>query len=185
MSSIIKELGQFAGLDLPDANAAEEMIHFKKINANGELENIDMDNYVALYQLLIKNGQGAELPIFEIEGSDPAILVTGGKGFGGPIWAKILVDRKTQTVRSMAFDHRSESDGYGAGISEIGFGKQFLEAKINPKANTFGLNQTGKKIMEGAQMVDGISGATTTSRAAVYMVNEGLAKYAGYLNRMN
>ena len=41
MSSIIKELGQFAGIDIPDANAADEMIHFKKINGNGDIETID------------------------------------------------------------------------------------------------------------------------------------------------
>ncbi len=184
MSSIIKELGQFAGIDIPDANAADEMIHFKQINGNGELETIDSETYLELYQITVKNGNVAALPIFEIRGNDHAILMMGGKGFGGPIWAKVLVDRKTQTVINMAFDHRSESDGYGAGISEIGFAKQFLDAKINIKANTFGLDQTGKKIISGTQMVDGLSGATVTSGAAVNMVNKGLLKYAGYLNRM-
>ncbi|MGB5371420.1 MAG: FMN-binding protein [Flavobacteriaceae bacterium] len=183
MSSIIKELGQFAGIDIPDANVADEMIYFKKINTNGEPENIDMDNYVALYQLLIRNGQGVELPILEIRGSDHAILIMGGKGFGGPIWAHVLVDRATREIKKTEFDHRLESDGYGAGITKPGFGNQFSDTKIALKSNTYGLDQTGQKIMEGSRMVDGLSGATVTSGAAVRMVNEGLHKYAGYLDQ--
>ncbi len=184
MSSIIKELGQFAGIDIPDANAAEEMIHFKKINGDGDIETIDMDTYLKLYQLVLKNSSSAEPTIFEIRGNDNAILMMGAKGFGGPIWAKVLVDRSTQEIKKIEFDHRSESDGYGAGISEMGFAKQFFDAKINVKTNTFGLDQTGKKIISGTQMVDGLSGATATSGAAVGMVNKGLQKYAGYLNRI-
>jgi Na+-transporting NADH:ubiquinone oxidoreductase subunit C len=184
MSSIIKELGQFADIDLPDMTVVDEMIHFKKINGNGDIETIDSDSYLALYQNTVKNGNVSELPIFEIRNSDNAILMMGGKGFGGPIWAKVLVDRKARTLTNIEFDHRSESDGYGAGISEAGFAKQFVDAKINVKANTFGLDQTGKKIISGTQMVDGLSGATATSGAAVNMVNNGLIKYAGYLNRM-
>ncbi len=183
MSSIIKELGRFAGIDIPDANAADEMIHFKKINGNGDIETIDMDTYLMLYQLVLKNSSSAEPTIFEIRGNDNAILLMGGKGFGGPIWAKVLVDRSTQEIKKTAFDHRLESDGYGAGITKDGFGNQFSDSKIALKSNTYGLDQTGKKIMEGTRMVDGLSGATVTSGAAVRMVNEGLHKYAVYLNQ--
>jgi Na+-transporting NADH:ubiquinone oxidoreductase subunit C len=184
MSSIIKELGRFASIDIPDATAADKMIHFKMISGNGDIETIDMDTYIKLYQLVKKNDKGTELPIFEIRDRDNAILMMGGKGFGGLIWAKVLVDKATQEISKIEFDHRLESDGYGAGMSESRFENQFIGAKVTLKANTYGLDQSGKKIIEGTQLVDGISGATTTSRAAVNMVNEGLVKYAEYLNQM-
>jgi Na+-transporting NADH:ubiquinone oxidoreductase subunit C len=184
LSAIIKELGQFADLDVPDATAVERLIDFKKINGDGDIKTIDMETYIKLYQLILKNVKGTELPIYEIRDRDRAILMMGGKGFGGPVWAKVLVDKATREISKIEFDHRLESDGYGAGMSESRFENQFIGAKVQVKANTYGLDQTGKKIIEGTQLVDGLSGATTTSSAAVYMVNEGLLKYSGYLNQM-
>ncbi|TFG78325.1 MAG: FMN-binding protein [Flavobacteriales bacterium] len=181
LPAIIKDLGQFAGLDIPDVTAADQMVHFKKINGIGDIETIDHDTYLKLYQLIIKSGSGAELPIFELRESGNTILLVSGKGFAGPIWAKVLVDLSTQEIIKIEFDHRSESEGYGAGISASSFKNQFMDAKLNVKANTYGLAQTGQILVEGMQVVDGISGATTTSRAAIGMVNAGMQKYAEYL----
>lgn len=70
----------------------------------------------------------------------------------------------------------AESEGYGAEINQEAFENQFIGKAIYGDSNSFGLNQAGRTIIEGYTMVDGLSGATITSKAAVEMINNGLLK---------
>lgn len=52
------------------------------------------------------------LPILEIKNTDNAIPLVQGNGFGGVIWAKVLVDTKSMEIKKIEFDHTAESDGW-------------------------------------------------------------------------
>jgi Na+-transporting NADH:ubiquinone oxidoreductase subunit C len=94
------------------------------------------------------------------------------------------VDKTTSEITKVAFDHKAESDEYGAdGITLSSFEDQFIGSKIDWTENTFGLHQSGKTLVDGNTTIDGISGATVTSQAVLKMMNEGLQKYSGYLNQ--
>jgi len=104
-----------------------------------------------------------------------------GIGFGGPIWAKVLVDRNTLEIKNIAFDHFGETDGYGVAMTQTSFSDEFIGAIIDLDKNTFIFQKNLDDKKNTAISVDGISGATITSEAAIEMVNEGLKKFKGYL----
>lgn len=53
---------------------------------------------------------------------------------------------------------------------------------LDPDSKDFGLKQDGIVLIEGIHMIDGISGATITCKAAVEMINQGIQKYRNYLD---
>ena len=61
------------------------------------------------------------------------------------------------------------------------FEDEFIGTKINLDKNTFTLQKNMENTIDDGVIIDGISGATITSEAAIKMVNEGLKKYKGYL----
>jgi Na+-transporting NADH:ubiquinone oxidoreductase subunit C len=183
LSPIAKDLASFAGLSVTDTTDLDQLIIFKKINENEDVESIDLDSYLALHKKVIKEGQKTALPIFELRHTDKSIITFAGKGFTGPIWGHALVNRKTQKIEKIQFDHKGESEGYGAQMTRNSFEERFADAVISRKANSFGLDQGGKEIIMGKRVIDGISGATTTSRTVIDMINEGLKIYGEYLSQ--
>jgi Na+-transporting NADH:ubiquinone oxidoreductase subunit C len=179
--AIIKELANFSDMGLSGSTDVNHLIEFKEVNQNGAIETIDQSAYLKLYSAQMKPQNSLVLPIFEIKDTNYAILMVKGTGFGGPIWAKVLVDRTTREIKKIEFGHKAESEGYGAGITNTSFKRQFTGAKIDLDKKSFGLSQSGKQVFPGETMIDGISGATATSSAAIAMVNEGLQKYRTYL----
>ncbi|WP_273565663.1 FMN-binding protein [Maribacter halichondriae] len=181
LPAIIKELAKFAEPTFSDSTNIDELMMFKELDANGTVTPIDMERAVDLYKAMTKPAQAAEMPIFEIQNTDNSILPIQGKGFGGVIWANVLVDRKTLEIKKVAFEHKAESDDYGAAMTQTSFENQFVGTKINLEQNTFSLQKAVEKAVDDGQIIDGISGATMTSKGAVEMMNEGLRTYRSYL----
>lgn len=183
LSPILKEIAKFADIPLTDSTDVDPLIDFKAIKKDGILESVPIEEAVSLYRGILKSGESEALPIFEMKNMDYAVLLVCEKGYGGTIWGKLLVDRISQEIKKIEFDHKAESEGYGDGISFSSFENQFVGAKIDFEANSFALNQAGKTIVVGNTTIDGVSGATATSTAVVKMVNDGLKKYRSYLEK--
>lgn len=175
------ELCSFADISLSNKSDINQYLDFKQIDANQSVSAIDMNSVIALYKKMMKREKATSLPIFEIKNTDNVILLIQGVGFGGPIWAKVLVNRNSLEIKNIAFEHFAETDGYGAAMTQSPFVNEFIGTKINLDKNTFALQKNMEKRIDDGVMVDGISGATMTSEAAIEMVNEGLKKYKGYL----
>lgn len=183
VSPVLVELAKFTDLVISDAITANELFIFKEIDDNGVVEMVDENEAISLYKKMMKRDAVKSWVIFEIENTDTAILFVQGLGFGGPIWASVLVNTKTLEIKKIAFEHKAESDGYGAAMTQTSFENQFVGTKIDFEKNTFTLERNIKKRIDDGTFIDGISGATMTSEGAIEMVNEGLRKYKGYLNR--
>ena len=182
VSPIAKELIQFADLTFTDSTDVNDLVLFKEIDGKGAVTETDMNSAVTLYEKMAKRGQITLYPIFEIKDTDTAILPIQGAGFGGAIWAKVLVDRNTLEIEKIAFGHKAESEGYGAAMTQTSFENQFVGTKINLEEDTFTLRQAMDKVRDDGQIIDGISGATMTSQGVVEMVNEGMKNYRNYLS---
>jgi Na+-transporting NADH:ubiquinone oxidoreductase subunit C len=180
---IIKELLKFVDTTLSVGSDVNQIFVFKEIDANGTVEIIDTDRAVTLYRELVKRKEVISLPIFELKDTDTAILLVRSKGFGGTIWAKVWVDNETLEIIKIEFDHKAESDGYGAAMTQTSFESQFVGAKINFDKNSFDLQNNIEKRIDNGRLIDGISGATMTSEAVIEMVNKGLLKYREYLDK--
>jgi len=178
----IKEIAVFASPTFTDSTKILDLISFKELNTtNGIISNIDLERAGDLYKKLETRREATSLPIFEVKETDLVVLPVQGVGFGGAIWAKVLLDKKTLEIKNIAFEHKAESEGYGAAVSEKTFEDQFLGVKINLEEDSFTLQKAIEKANDDGHFIDGISSATMTSKGAVSMLNEGLRKYGGYL----
>lgn len=110
--------------------------------------------------------EGAVIPVFfSKEGDDIATLAieaTGKGGFGGDLKLMIGVDLRSGRQTGLEVVSHSETPGLGARIEEVSFRRQWQGL---PTDTTVALTKDGGDI-------DGISGATTTSRAAVAGTND-------------
>ncbi len=182
VSPMLKELVKFADLEILDSIAVNQLFLYKEVDKNGVVKKVDENASIGGYKKIMRRKATNSFPIFEIKNTDTAILFVQGIGFGGAIWAKVLVDTKSLEIKKIEFDHKAESDGYGAAMTQSSFEDKFVGAKIDLKENTFTLQKNMEKRIDDGTIVDGISGATMTSKAALEMVNEGLKQYNGYLN---
>ncbi|NNE78310.1 MAG: FMN-binding protein [Pricia sp.] len=182
LSPIISELVQFfSDTTLAEGADVNQIIAFKKIDNDDTIVEVDMDEGVSLYKSMMTPKNQEAFPIFEIRNTDTAILPISGKGFGGAIWAKVLIDRNTLEIKKIEFDHKAESEGYGAAMTRSSFENQFAGSVVNMEKNSFVLQKNIEERVDYGTPIDGISGATMTSEGVLDMVNEGLKKYKGYL----
>jgi electron transport complex protein RnfG len=110
--------------------------------------------------------EGAVIPVFfSKQGDDIATLAieaTGKGGFGGDLKLMFGVDLRSGRQTGLEVVSHSETPGLGARIEEVSFRRQWQGL---PTDKTVALTKDGGDI-------DGISGATTTSRAAVAGTND-------------
>lgn len=179
---VLEELVQFANLSPTDSTALPTLFLVKEIDESGTISEIDVERAAALYKKMTNRGHAVSFPIFEIKNTETVILPLQGVGFGGAIWAKVLVDKQTLEIKKIAFEHKAESDGYGAGMTQTSFENQFVGKKINLEQHSFELKKAMEKSNDDGHVIDGISGATVTNEGIVEMLNVGLQSYRNYLD---
>ena len=180
INSTLQELLRFADISETNDRDAADVVGFKKMDINGDITSLDLEDGAALFKSFQSTESKQNRPIMEIKDSNKVLLMVKGKGFGGPIWAKLLMDATTHEILKVKFEHKAETEGYGAGITRSSFQNQFIGKTIKIANNSFALVQNGKEWIKGEQPIDGISGATVTSENVVHMLNEGLLGYARY-----
>ncbi|MEQ5792473.1 FMN-binding protein [Muricauda sp. NFXS6] len=172
----LKAIAQFIGMASDSLGIPTELQSWT-IDKNGELDSIGVQKASLLFKKLLTSSKSNLYPIFEARDGKEALIVMANQGYDGNIRGTFLVDKNTMEIKKAAFEHVAESEGYGAAIAFSSFEEQFVGTKVNWGENTFGLNQNNTTIIKGDKVVDGISGATITSRLTVEMVNDGLKKY--------
>lgn len=180
--SEIFEIAEFAEVALRDSAQVNDQILFFTIDKNESIDSVDVFQAINIYKKQVKSGDGDIYPIFEFKESGDVVLIVKGRGYGGNIRGTLLIDQNFLEIKKVKFDHKAESEGYGDAMSYSSFENQFVGGKVNFERNTFGLNQNGSNIITGDKVVDGLSGATETSRSAIEMINEELKKYEKYFD---
>lgn len=114
------------------------------------------------------------IPVFFTTENDKvatlAVEAIGKGGFGGDLKIMVGIDLNAETMTGMEVVSHSETPGLGARISEIGFRKQWQGL---PTDTPLALTKDGG-------IIDSISGASTTSGAAVRGTNDALAFVRDY-----
>lgn len=168
-----KELWTFAGLE----NGNPDQFEYKILAADSTVRDSDLETNLGLYKTITRGRITEDLPIFQLNDPDQTVLLAGGKGFVAGIWAFILIDSDPANVLRVQLEHRAETEGYGAAISGDRFESQFGQQQVSTAPSPFGLMMRDKMVLEGQQMIDGVSGATVSSMAAVILVNNTLELY--------
>ena len=119
--------------------------------------------------------------VFNIKGQKVTVIPCYGAGFWGPVWGYLAFAEDGRTFDGAIFDHKSETPGLGAKITETPFYSQFKGRSITDEGY-FGVIKGGAKDTE--HEVDAISGASITSGAVGTTVRTWVKYYLPYLNKL-
>lgn len=121
------------------------------------------------------------------EGNTYYVIPMVGKGLWGPIWGYVSLKDDFTTVYGATFDHKTETPGLGAEISEEGFQVQFKEKTLNMAATASGASSSLLfEVLKGGSgvtkdyAVDGITGGTVTSKGVQEMIDRSVRVYLPY-----
>lgn len=126
---------------------------------------------------------GEKLPVYKarLEGSETSevlVLPVKGRGLWGGLWGYIALTPDMQTVVGAYFDHESETAGLGALIKEEKFQSQFSGRPVfGNEDGKVALTVVKKGTSENQTQVDGVTGATLTSKGVGEMVTAGIQQY--------
>lgn len=128
--------------------------------------------------------QSFPLYVADVEGSKYYIVPLRGKGLWDAIWGYVALKDDVNTIKGAVFDHKGETPGLGAEITQSWFKKSFDDEKILDSSGDF----IGVSVVKGYQggdnkddnAVDAISGATITGDGVTEMITERLKNYLPY-----
>lgn len=152
------------------------------LKEDGSLEAYT-DKFLSSYGAAIKEGK---LHVFEgttPDGKKAYVLPVTGRGLWGGLWGYIAVDETKSTILGTYFYHESETAGLGARIGDRDFQEKFIgkPVQIVEGKATIEVVKDGAAVAE--TQVNGVTGATLTSKGVSAMVSEGLGLYAAFLGQ--
>ncbi|WP_213521370.1 NADH:ubiquinone reductase (Na(+)-transporting) subunit C [Nonlabens sp.] len=150
-------------------------------------ERSDVDAFsVDLKKELKKDVEEQSFPLYvaDIDGAKYYIVPLRGKGLWDAIWGYVALKDDVNTIKGAVFDHKGETPGLGAEITQMWFKKSFDDEKILDSSGNF----VGVDVQKGYQggdnkadnAVDAISGATITGDGVTKMITERLQNYLPY-----
>jgi Na+-transporting NADH:ubiquinone oxidoreductase subunit C len=186
------------GVDANRANATQMFAKYIKEQKVIEGDKISDDPNAYLIDVKkqldnAKNGIVQRLPLFlaEIDGKSLYILPVRGNGLWDAIWGYIALNEDLKSINGVYFDHKGETPGLGANITETFFTEDFKGEKIYDPSGTFKGIEISKSNGDPNNMdkldnqVDAISGATITGNGVEAMINSGIRSYLPYFETLN
>ena len=152
-------------------------------------ETVDAFSDIKLAIELKKDIETQRFPIYvaSVDAATYYIVPLRGSGLWDAIWGYIALGEDRNTIKGAVFDHKGETAGLGAEITQQWFMNRFVGEKIfNSSGDLVGIsvsktnndpNDTDKDDHE----VDAISGATITGDGVSDMIIERLQHYLPYL----
>ena len=183
-----------------DVKNAEEL--YKKyfvqeltVNKKGEVlstyENETLKGEVRPFNIELSKelakGEQAQFPIFvcKQEGKTIYVVPVHGKGLYDAIWGNIAIEEDLNTVAGALFDHKGETPGLGAEITNPAFPAQFKGKKIFENDEVKLAVVKGQKTEEEKQyQADAVTGATNTSNGVSNMLKDCLSNYIEYFKTL-
>ncbi|MFA0960691.1 NADH:ubiquinone reductase (Na(+)-transporting) subunit C [Roseivirga sp. BDSF3-8] len=152
----------------------------ENIDIGKQYKRDSLERYYPVFKFMAENGQDVE----------SYILPVYGKGLWDDIFGYLAVDGSFKEVVGVTFDHKAETPGLGARITDAEVQERFQGKKLFDEVGKLVSVQmvkgeSGNPSIYDEYHVDGLSGATKTAQG----VNDMLKNYAGfyqnYFNRIN
>ncbi|NQW37275.1 MAG: NADH:ubiquinone reductase (Na(+)-transporting) subunit C [Flavobacteriales bacterium] len=190
MQSILATIGVAVDRDKASGLYNDYIKESLTLNADGSL-NIGVNAFdINLHKELKKDANKQSFPLYiaEKDGKKYYVIPLYGAGLWDAIWGYVALESDKNTVAGAIFDHKGETPGLGAQITEKWFQEQFAGKTILTDAsagftdNNFISVRTvkGGAKTDDAHAVDGISGSTKTADGINNMIQERLAHYLIY-----
>jgi len=174
--------GNAFGIDIPT-----EGKKLQKALKNPELQKALKDG--RLLTETIKDDKAlaeVKFPVYvaDIDGATKYILPMYGTGLWGPVWGYISLNDDKNTVYGVLFDHKGETPGLGAEITQPHFQKQFFGKTIFDDTALKAITVKKGGNATGTHEVDAISGGTITSKGVETMIADYLKCYEQFLKQI-
>lgn len=129
---------------------------------------------------------GEKFPIYLAKtaaGEDAYVLPLKGRGLWGGIWGYVATTLDGEKVLGAFFNHESETAGLGALIKDAPFQEQFIGRPIFGEDGKVALTVVKKGESKAETEVDGVTGATLTSKGVGEMVQAGIQQYVDVIGK--
>lgn len=155
-------------------------------------ESVDPFSGIKLALELKKEPTQQRFPLYlaDVEGASYYIIPLRGAGLWDAIWGYIALESDRNTIKGAVFDHKAETAGLGAEITQQWFMDRFVGEKVfDNDGKLIGIsvsktNNDPKDLDKNDHEVDAISGATITGDGVSEMIIERLTHYQPYLEQM-
>ena len=155
-------------------------------------ESVDPFSGIKLALELKKEPTQQRFPLYlaDVEGASYYIIPLRGAGLWDAIWGYIALESDRNTIKGAVFDHKAETAGLGAEITQQWFMDRFVGEKVfENDGKLIGIsvsktNNDPKDLDKNDHEVDAISGATITGDGVSDMIIERLTHYQPYLEQM-
>ena len=190
-----KGLGPSEILNLYNTNIEEKHINLmgEEISARSE-DIILIENKITgevkyyLHKIDLNN---EVLPLYDSNSQNAFILPISGKGLWSSLYGYIAISKDKNTVQGITFYKQGETAGLGAEIAKEWFQNNFKGKKIfnnyNELVSISVVKGKASDVLSGEQLnhaVDGISGATITSRGVTNLLKRDLNRYKVFLEKI-
>lgn len=128
------------------------------------------------------------LYVANVSDNDYYIIPLRGSGLWDAIWGYVALESDKNTIKGAVFDHKAETAGLGAEITQEWFMNRFVGEKVfDSEGKLVGIavsktNNDPKDLDKNDHEVDAISGATITGDGVSDMIFERLSHYLPYLS---
>ncbi|MBO6516873.1 MAG: NADH:ubiquinone reductase (Na(+)-transporting) subunit C [Bacteroidia bacterium] len=194
LGSEVDEMEKPAIAELYDQRVKESVI-----NSKGEVQEGIAVNTIDLkkeYKKLEKNGslkagQSINLPLYEVKdesgnATEYYVMPTYGFGLWDNIWGYLALQKDLNTVQGFVLDHKGETPGLGARITEDKVQQRYSgDKKIFEGSDLVAVRMMkgeGNDYASKPHEVDGMSGATLTADGVNAMMRNYLNLYLSFIN---
>lgn len=175
------------------------------VDAEGaKIENLSADDVIVAkeYKKLkrnsnevmeVKPGNTLRLPVYTIasedgEGIQYYVMPIYGFGLWDNIWGYLALQSDFNTIQGVIFDHKGETPGLGARITEQGLQERYRGKELkNEEGELVSVKMQkgeGEDYSDSPHKVNGMTGATITGNGVNNMVKDYAMLYSDYFNRL-
>jgi Na+-transporting NADH:ubiquinone oxidoreductase subunit C len=168
----------------------DKVVTVETVNAKGVAVVAD-ESKLSIFKEYKKPAADRILPVYIIGKKDNPtevesyVLPTYGNGLWDNVWAYVAIDGDAITIEGIVFDHKGETPGLGARITDPEIQERFVGKKLEYKAESINAPDfqkgEGNNFDNNPQKVDGMSGATITGTGVNAMLDSYMTLYQPYL----
>jgi Na+-transporting NADH:ubiquinone oxidoreductase subunit C len=168
----------------------DKVVKVETVNSAGKSVAAD-EAKLSIFKEYKKPAAERVLPVYVVGKKDNPmevesyVLPTYGNGLWDNVWAYVALDGDVETIEGIVFDHKGETPGLGARITDDEIQDRFVGKKLDYKAESINAPDfqkgEGNNYDDQPQKVDGMSGATITGVGVNDMLDTYMTLYQPYL----
>lgn len=175
----LKEMNKKQVSELFEKSVTQSVFNYGGNEVDG-VNAFDID-IVKEYKSTKNDIENRRFPMFTFKdgGNTKYIIPMAGNGLWGPIWGYIALAEDRNTIAGVVFDHKSETPGLGAKITDDSFTDLFTDTKkqIMDGNKYVSINVVKGGLKAPDHEIDAIAGATITSNGVGAMLRSGFKPY--------